>query len=347
MAAALLVTASLSWLIYRLAYLLFCAWVIHRPRDTSALHDVAEVIRALERGARRGDAGPDAPPSAGDWVRWSGLALTGAAVVGRRRTARPGGPVVASSDGWDPCPHRCRVDGHGEVVVRRFASGDDAVVRERKVLAGLSDLAPRLLAADPDGSQTGSPSIVTTLVPGVATLFPADPLEAGGQLGRALARVHAHPCPGTLPDLLTPPRPTPGTADALRSGWAQAQATPRVLSHRDFWTGNTLWVDEQLSGIVDWSGAGRGPRGQDLSWCRLDLVLLHGRAVADAPVTAYEHCAGVGVHDLPWWDRYAAENAADRVEDWAPNYQDLGRHDLDGPTLRARLDAWLAELTDT
>lgn len=302
MATALLVTASLSWLIYRLAYLLFCAWVIHRPRDTSALHDVAEVIRALERGARRGDAGPDAPPSAGDWVRWSGLALTGAAVVGRRRTARPGGPVVASSDGWDPCPHRCRVDGHGEVVVRRFASGDDAVVRERKVLAGLSDLAPRLLAADPDGSQTGSPSIVTTLVPGVATLFPADPLEAGGQLGRALARVHAHPCPGTLPDLLTPPRPTPGTADALRSGWAQAQATPRVLSHRDFWTGNTLWVDEQLSGIVDWSGAGRGPRGQDLSWCRLDLVLLHGRAVADAPVTAYEHCAGVGVHDLPWWD---------------------------------------------
>ncbi len=239
---------------------------------------------------------------------------------------------------------------HGEVVVRRFGSGDDAVVRERKVLdvvAGLSGLPPRLLAADPDGSQTGSPSIVTTLVPGVATLFPADPLDAAGQLGQALARIHAHPCPETLPDLLTPPRPTPGTADALASGWAQAQATPRVLSHRDFWTGNTLWVDEQLTGIVDWAGAGRGPRGHDLSWCRLDLVLLHGREVADTLVTAYEHCAGGGVPDLPWWDRYAAANAADRVEDWAPNYQDLGRRDLDGPTLRARLDAWLAELTDT
>jgi len=72
MATALLVTASLSWLIYRLAYLLFCAWVIHRPRDTSALHNAVEVIRALERGARRGDAGPDTPPSAGDCVRWSG-----------------------------------------------------------------------------------------------------------------------------------------------------------------------------------------------------------------------------------------------------------------------------------
>lgn len=239
---------------------------------------------------------------------------------------------------------------HGEVVARRFDPGDDAVVREQKVLdilSGLSGLAPQLLAGDPDGSLTGSPSIVTTLVPGVPTLFPADPLEAAGQLGRALARVHAHPCPETLPDLLTAPRPTPGAADALRSGWPQAQTAPRVLTHRDFWTGNTLWVDEQLSGIVDWSGAGRGPRGQDLSWCRLDLVLLHGRAVADALVTAYEHWAGVRVHDLPWWDRYAATNAADGVEDWAPNYQDLGRHDLDGPTLRARLDAWFTELTDT
>jgi hypothetical protein len=30
-----------------------------------------------------------------------------------------------------------------------------------------------------------------------------------------------------------------------------------------------------------------------------------------------------------------------RVETWAPNYQDLGRADLDGAELRRRLTEWM------
>ena len=39
--------------------------------------------------------------------------------------------------------------------------------------------------------------------------------------------------------------------------------------------------DGKLTGVVDWTGAGIGPRSFDVSWCRLDLYLLHGEP-ADA-----------------------------------------------------------------
>ncbi|MEW1952506.1 phosphotransferase [Terrabacter sp. NPDC080008] len=35
----------------------------------------------------------------------------------------------------------------------------------------------------------------------------------------------------------------------------------RVLSHYDFWTGNTLWRHGTVVGVVDWSGARVGSPG--------------------------------------------------------------------------------------
>lgn len=235
-----------------------------------------------------------------------------------------------------------------DLVLRRFPAGDDAVQRESLVLPfldGLGGLAPRFLAADPDGSLTGQPVIVTTMLPGRACITPEVPTDFAAQLGQALARVHAHDASPRLPEVGVGPLLAAGSSAAsLRDVWDRLSLAPRVLTHYDFWSGNTLWHDAQLTGIVDWSGAGLAPRGFDLSWARLDLVLLYDRATADVLTTAYESAAGAVVPDLDWWDLYAASNADAGIEGWAPNYQGLGRTDLGSGALRQRLDDWLSTL---
>ncbi|TFC81045.1 aminoglycoside phosphotransferase family protein [Cryobacterium sp. TMS1-20-1] len=227
-----------------------------------------------------------------------------------------------------------------DVVLREFPPGDDAVRREIQVFAALGDLgdlAPRLLATDPDGTVNGCPLIVTTLLAGRASITPQDPRDFARQLGQALARIHSLAVDSALPELFTEP-----AADSpMHSLWRQLNNEPRVLTHNDFWSGNTVWLHERLTGIVDWSGAGRAPRGYDLAWCRQDLVFLYDVTVADVFTRAYDEAFGSPTPDVALWDHFAAMKAFPRVETWAPNYQDLGRTDLDGAELRRRLTEWM------
>lgn len=213
------------------------------------------------------------------------------------------------------------------------------------VLGGLGGLAPELLAADPEGEYCGEPAIVTSRLPGRASVTPEDPYDFAGQLGRALDRIHAHPGTGLREVLAAPPTDAGLIAAQVLGAWGRLSGAPQVLTHYDYWSGNTLWRAGQLTGVVDWSAAGLAPSGFDVSWCRLDLVLLFDRAIADTFTTAYEAVSGASVPDLGLWDLYAATNADRGIEGWAPNYQGLGRADL-GPTmLRQRLTNWTQLLT--
>ena len=230
-----------------------------------------------------------------------------------------------------------------EFVLREFPAGDDAVRREVCVLAALGDLgdlAPRLVAADADGQHSGCPLIITTLLPGRACIQPEDPRDFAEQLGQALARIHSLAVDTDLPDLFAQP-----AADSpVLSAWKELSDAPRVVTHNDFWSGNTVWCNERLTGIVDWSGAGRAPRGYDLAWCRQDLVFLYDVHVADVFTRAYDRAFGSPTPDVALWDYFAAMKAYPRVETWAPNYQDLDRTDLDGAELRRRLMEWMLHL---
>ena len=229
-----------------------------------------------------------------------------------------------------------------DLVLRRFPPGDDAAVREAGVLAaldGLDGLAPRLVDADPTGRRFGEPAVLITRLPGRADLTTVDPDVLAERLGQVLARIHAVP-------LTRLAEPRDGVAAAATSGPGadrRLAAQPAVLTHYDFWSGNVLWQHDTLTGVVDWSGACRAPRGFDVSWCRLDLVLLHGPAVADRFLHAYEHAAGVTVPDLPLWDLFACTNSHPTVETWLPNYHDLGRRDLTAALLRQRHTGWAHE----
>ncbi|HWH12528.1 MAG TPA: phosphotransferase [Solirubrobacteraceae bacterium] len=186
---------------------------------------------------------------------------------------------------------------------------------------------------------------------GEADITPSDPERWARELGRGLAVVHGVPgdrlagLPSVFDGRGSAAELSGRLAAGVRSRWSQIVGSPDVLTHSDYWSGNVVWRDRRLTGIVDWSGAARGPRGFDLGWCRLDLVLLFDERLADAFLAAYEAAVGRPVGDVSLWDGWAAARSHDIVETWAPNYGPLGRDDLDSHELRRRHALWTARLT--
>jgi aminoglycoside phosphotransferase (APT) family kinase protein len=242
------------------------------------------------------------------------------------------------------------------VVVREFPAGDSAGACEQRVLRvldGLGGLAPVLLGSDLDGLWSESPTVLISWLDGRADITPTDPEKWAAQLGRALAKVHAVPS-DHLAGLASAFDSSGGSRDVLegplaamiRSGWMQITAAPEVLTHGDYWSGNVVWRKGKVTGIVDWSGAARGPHGFDIGWCRLDLVLLFDERIADVFVAAYEDESARPIADLALWDGWALARSHHAVETWAPNYAPLGRADLDGEELRRRHSRWTGRVSE-
>lgn len=275
-----------------------------------------------------------------------------------RRLAGPSAAVasVARLDGGQHAD-TWRVDTEDpatSVVVRQFPVGDSAPLEEQRALRaldGLGGLAPVWLGGDGDGRWSEHPTSLISWLDGQPDITPADPGEWARELGRGLAAVHSVPVgrltelpsvfdgSGGSPEILGGP-----LAAQVRSRWPEVVAAPAVLSHGDYWSGNVVWRDGRLVGLVDWSSGSRGPRGFDLGWCRLDLVLLYDERIADDFLEAYEAESGQAVGDIRLWDCWAAARSDDLVGSWAPNYQPLGRPDLDEDELRRRHARWTARL---
>lgn len=241
-----------------------------------------------------------------------------------------------------------------ELVARWFPPGDPAAAREREVLAVLAGGAgataiplavPRLVAS-------GDGLLVTTRLPGGTPPPDADPRDLAVHLARTLAVVHAHD-PGRL-EARDPVGPHAAAAyetgrreSGLRPPDPEILAAPDVLTHGDFWCGNALWSaapETALTGLVDWSGAHRAPRGADLAWCRQDLALLGAPDAAELFATEYCRRTGFDPAHVHAWDVQATWRAWGRVGDWAENYAGIGRPDLTGPVLEAHFADWVAHL---
>lgn len=285
----------------------------------------------------------DPPAEALAWA--AGHLGTGAAV----RAVRP------LSGGSHAATHLLEATGpEQQAVLRRFPPGDDSAAREARVLAaldGLGGFAPRLLGVDPQGEQCGLPAVLITRLPGRAGITPADPDAAAAALGHALARLHAVPRnrASGFRDGMTAIRSSTGPAAAALSEYAdRLAAQPRVLTHYDYWSGNVLWQDGALTGVIDWDGASLAPRGFDIGWCRFDLVLLHGpdTTTLDTFCDAYREASGAVPPDVALWDLHTAARSHAGVESWVPNYAGLGRTDLTARELRRRHTAWTERCLD-
>jgi aminoglycoside phosphotransferase (APT) family kinase protein len=287
----------------------------------------------------------EALPSPGALEEVRRLAGSSAAILGATRLE--GGQHAAT---W-------RVDTENpatSVVVRQFPVDDPAPLHEQRVLRaldGLGGLAPLPLGGDLDGRWSKYPTSLVSWLDGQADIAPTDPRAWARELGRALAAVHAVPAE-RLADLPSVFDGSAGSQETLggplaaevRSRWSEVVTSPEVLTHGDYWSGNVVWQDGRLTGVVDWSSGSRGPRGFDLGWCRLDLVLLFDEQIADDFLAAYEAGTGRALDEMRLWDCLAVAQSEEAVGSWAPNYLPLGRGDLDEDELRRRHARWTARL---
>lgn len=210
------------------------------------------------------------------------------------------------------------------LVLRRWArpgwerhDPDYTAERECRVLGllrGSQVPVPRLVAADPAGQACDVPALLLTLLPG----RPPAGIQVESlcrQLAETLAQIHAVEVPAESrfePYRLyydrahaSPARWMPAT-----STWTRATAAVReppapataTLIHRDYHPENTLWSGGRLSGVVDWTQASWGPPGLDVGHMRWNLVLDHGRRVADRYLACYREITGRALADQPYWD---------------------------------------------
>jgi aminoglycoside phosphotransferase (APT) family kinase protein len=198
--------------------------------------------------------------------------------------------------------------GLTDVVLRRWPDEDWAksmVAREAAALAAIRGgevPAPRLLAMDENGAETGGRCTLTSALTGQPDLSPTDMRSWLNQLATTQVAIHAVPDrPQTRwdgwyrDDVALDWLTDRGLRDAAREAAAGPLAEEKVLIHGDFQHFNVLWRDGQLSGVVDWPNAATGNRGSDVGHCRLNLAVLFDAGTAEDYLTTYERAAGVRV----------------------------------------------------
>jgi len=237
--------------------------------------------------------------------------------------------------------------------------------------------APRLIAADLDGSAAGTMAVLMTVLPGsskIPRVASAARLRALGAVAGALQRVALAPRPGlelrtrTLYDVdFASWRKSVGTSQLLARAEERIASLPvpdgeLVFVHGDLWQGNTIWSGDSCSGVIDWDAAGVGSPGIDLGTLRLDVALFFGSSALDSSQDAsgpgssapdealagWQQAADRQAEHVPYWDVAAALCTVRDMADCLPGdlVGELGRPDLNAAILAARRDAFLAAALD-
>lgn len=198
--------------------------------------------------------------------------------------------------------------------------------------------APRLLAADTEGTVCDVPTLLITRLPGSPPCPGPGDLEVFlHELAGALVAIHAVD-PGPDSDLPAyAPYYAPGAEGERRPpAWSErprlwerifellADAPPSApigFIHRDYHHHQTLWSEGRLTGVVDWTTGCVGPRGIDLSRMQLNLVQDYGVGAARRFLAVHERLSGESVRH-PYWDLL---DAADALPDMAPPDREAAR----------------------
>jgi aminoglycoside phosphotransferase (APT) family kinase protein len=129
-------------------------------------------------------------------------------------------------------------------------------------------------------------------------------------------------------------------ADALRSQAPRVTSNGVVLTHHDFWFGNTLWsADERLTGIVDWDDAQIDDPAFDVGYACLDVHLTLGGDAADRLVARYEQRRG-RLQGLPFWKLVSTLPAFRWLDEWAAGYREVGRSEITDGLARERFSSF-------
>lgn len=207
-------------------------------------------------------------------------------------------------------------------------------------------LSPRVLWEEPESRWLGRPFFVMERLAGEPIFdtgaIPADPAKLHGLFDQAIAalvRVHAidwtEPGFNHLASRVRAGSHLRAQLDAYRRhltvssegkryaqleeayAWLSANAPDHlapVLNWGDARIGNLLFRDTVLTGVLDWEMAAIAPREVDVGWFALmerffwteDRRARPGGPTADEIVRSYEDRAGVTLHDIAFFERWAA-----------------------------------------
>jgi len=232
-----------------------------------------------------------------------------------------------------------------QVVVRRYkVFGDydrgEKARREFQTFELLNQHkvpAPEALYLDEKGDVLGIPGIVTRFVEGTHKMdTPSDPLDWARKLARTLAKIHSIQCGEAEQKFLLkgnseatwflkydePPQymqEYPGGADLwhmLRELSSKLQADTPVLLHIDYWSGNILWHENEISAVIDWEEAAYGDPAVDVAYARMNIILMGLPDAADEFVRVYELETGHALKNLGFWELAASVRPMTDPEDW-------------------------------
>jgi aminoglycoside phosphotransferase (APT) family kinase protein len=299
----------------------------------------------------------EAAPAA---IQWAADTLLPGGRVAEVRGLRDGGMpwLVRVVGAADTRSGVLRLGGSGAPRERaRLATEADAV----RLAAEHGVAVPRLLGSDLDGAAAGQPALLISFLPGSSRIPASASSQRLERFGAAAARLHTI----TLEPTETLPlrerpieiedfevgRETSGSRSLLNEAQRLlARIRPpdpvRVLVHGDLWHGNTLWVDDELTAIIDWDSAGVGHYALDLASLRLDAALMFGPEAAEPVVTGWTRSHGARPVGLGYFDVVASLATPPDMTPWVSTIADQGRPDLAATELVRRRDAFLRRALD-
>ncbi len=244
------------------------------------------------------------------------------------------GVVLRVGDAADPSPLRT------EVAALRLAAQHDIVV-------------PELLAAALDADP---PRVLTGQIVGSSTIPAVRPTTRLRRLGAAAAELHAvvrepepelplrdRPISGvdfTALRRQQPPDPLLVEAEERVAAY-ELRPAATVFVHGDLWQGNTMWVGDDLAGLIDWDCAGVGAPGVDLGSLRCDAALCFGIEAADDIQDGWQQATGRAADDVAYWDLVAALSTPPDMGWFTAAISGQGRPDLTQQLLVDRRDAFI------
>ena len=180
---------------------------------------------------------------------------------------------------------------------------------------------PPPLLLDADGGLLGLPGIVTEFLPGKQIEPPTEAArwgEMAASNARMLARIHQTPFSdadkpflmnddvevawfikeGMIPDYMREDADGETVWHLINDHWHQRQlATPR-FQHTDYWSGNILWLGDEISAVVDWEEAGYGDPAGDVAYARMEYFLEGLPEAADRFLQVYRAETGWALPNL-------------------------------------------------
>ena len=217
---------------------------------------------------------------------------------------------------------------------------------------------PVLIASDPDGIVAGGPANLLTWRPGRSRLdwLSGYAIDALAQAAVAIHQVAVprgdRPATFTLRGLDAPQVPSWTSRPEL---WRRAievvhgdvPTAAHGLLHRDFHLGNTLWEEDEVTGLIDWAETSWGPPDVDVAHMCSDFAMMHGPAAADRFRLAYLSSGG-RLDDSDACRFWIISDVLGFLPDPAHILPAVSpsRPDLSARLVRERLEALLAESLD-